>query len=130
RDGRWLAGDDPMAALTAVSPMFALGDGEQVPDASRKRDVAPVTGTDALMPGGVTEAIDVFFPALHGPMGGDGTIQGMLEMAGVPFVGSGVLGSAAAMDKAMTKVVLTQAGIPQLPWMLVQRRDWERDAEA
>src|SRR5699024_9183852 len=49
RDGRWLAGDDPMAALTAVSPMFALGDGEQVPDASRKRDVAPVTGTDALM---------------------------------------------------------------------------------
>jgi len=90
----------------------------------------PVVGGEALMPGGVTDTVDVVFPALHGPMGEDGTLQGMLRLAGVPFVGSGVLGSSVSMDKAMTKVVLSQAGIPQLPWMLVMRRDWERDAAA
>ena len=62
-------------------------------------------------------------------MGEDGTLQGMLELAGLPYVGSGVLGSAAAMDKAMAKVVIAQAGIPQLPWMLVLRREWERNPE-
>ncbi|HWV22779.1 MAG TPA: D-alanine--D-alanine ligase family protein [Thermomicrobiales bacterium] len=130
REGRWVSGDDPMGALIAVSPMFALTAGEEVATTARGREVVPVTGAEALMPGGVTEAVDVFFPALHGPMGEDGTIQGMLEMAGLPYVGSGVLGSAASMDKAMTKVVLTQAGIPQLPWMLLLRRDWERDADS
>jgi len=129
REGRWIAGEDPMAALIAVSPMFHLGEGEQKAEPTGERAVTPVVGADALMPGGVTESVDVFFPALHGPMGEDGTIQGMLEMAGLPYVGSGVLGSAASMDKAMTKVVLAQAGIPQLPWMLVLRRDWERDQE-
>lgn len=129
REGRWISGEDPMSALIAVSPMFHLGDGEQNVEPTGERAVTPVVGADALMPGGVTESVDVFFPALHGPMGEDGTIQGMLEMAGLPYVGSGVLGSAAAMDKAMTKVVLAQAGIPQLPWMLVLRRDWERDEE-
>lgn len=130
REGRWIAGDDPMVALVSISPMFAVTAGENVAESTQTRDVAPVTGTAALMPGGVTETVDVFFPALHGPMGEDGTIQGMLEMAGLPYVGSGVLGSAASMDKAMTKVVLTQAGIPQLPWQLVLRRDWERNADA
>jgi D-alanine-D-alanine ligase len=74
--------------------------------------------------------VDVVFPVLHGPMGEDGTVQGMLELSGTPYVGSGVLGSAVAMDKAMAKTILAQAGIPQGPWMLVQRRDWERDPDA
>jgi len=56
---------------------------------------------------------DVAFPVLHGPFGEDGTVQGLLELADLPFVGSGVLGSAVAMDKAMAKQVLTAAGIPQ-----------------
>jgi len=63
-------------------------------------------------------------------MGEDGTVQGMLELAGVPYVGSGVLGSAVAMDKATTKSLLTQAGLPQLPWRLIYRKEWERDASA
>ena len=60
-----------------------------------------------------TDEITVVLPLLHGPMGEDGTVQGMLELANVPYVGSGVLGSAVAMDKAMAKQVLTAAGIPQ-----------------
>ncbi len=60
-----------------------------------------------------TDEITVVLPLLHGPMGEDGTVQGMLDLADVPYVGSGVLGSAVAMDKAMAKQVLTAAGIPQ-----------------
>ena len=64
-------------------------------------------------PGQVPEVladVDVVFPLLHGPYGEDGTIQGLLELAGVPYVGSGVLASAAAMDKAVTKVLVAAAG--------------------
>ena len=130
RSGQWLAGDQPHAALVAQSPMFHLTEGEQhvVPDSTR--EIQPAKGADALLPQDAANGIDVFFPALHGPMGEDGTLQGMLELAGVPYVGSGVLGSAAAMDKAMTKVVLAQAGIPQLPWLLLTRREWELDTDA
>lgn len=125
RSGQWLAGDNPHAALVAESPMFHLTEGEQtaIPDSSR--DIQPVIGAEALLPQQAANGIDIFFPALHGPMGEDGTLQGMLEMAGVPYVGSGVLGSAVGMDKAMTKVILEQAGVPQLPWLLITRREWQ-----
>ncbi len=127
REGKWLASGDPMEALIARSPMFSLSDGEDVAVPTSERNVEPVIGAEALMPQAATEGVDVFFPALHGPMGEDGTIQGMLELAGVPYVGSGVLGSAVGMDKAMTKVILTQAGVPQLPWVLVTRREWQEN---
>lgn len=129
REGRWIAGDDPMAALIDASPMFHLGAGEQKVEPTSERQVVPVIGSDAVIPDGVADGVDVFFPVLHGPMGEDGTIQGMLEMAGLPYVGSGVLGASVSMDKAMTKVVVEQAGIPQAPWILVQRRHWERTPE-
>ena len=67
------------------------------------------------------------FPVLHGPRGEDGTVQGLLELANLPYVGSGVLGSAVAMDKAMAKTVLKEAGIAQGPWELVTRAEWRRD---
>jgi D-alanine-D-alanine ligase len=82
------------------------------------------------LPSGLGADIDVVFPVLHGPMGEDGTVQGLLELAGIPYVGSNVLGSALAMDKAMAKLVLQQHGIPQVPWLLINRRDWERDPGA
>ena len=129
RAGQWLAGSDPLAALIADSPMFALGEGEDVAVPTSKVEIKPVIGADALMPQEATEGVDVFVPAIPGPMGEDGTIQGMLELAGVPYVGSGVLGSAVGMDKAMTKVILTQAGVPQLPWVLVNRIEWQQDPE-
>jgi D-alanine-D-alanine ligase len=75
------------------------------------------------------EGIDVVFPVLHGPWGEDGTIQGMFELAGVPYVGAGVLGSAVGMDKGMTKTILAHAGLRQAPWVLIQRRDWQRDPQ-
>lgn len=130
RGGKWLAGENPMAELIDASPMFALTNGEDVAVPTSEWEVQTVVGADALMPQAATEGIDVFFPALHGPMGEDGTIQGMLELAGVPYVGSGVLGSAVGMDKAMTKVILEQAGVPQLPWLLFTRQEWKNDADA
>lgn len=75
------------------------------------------------------EGYDAVFPLLHGPMGEDGTVQGLLTLAGIPFVGSGVLGSAVSMDKVMTKQVLASAGIPQVAWRLAVRREWQRDAQ-
>lgn len=120
RTGQWIVNGDPMAALVDASPELSSG---QEPDAVGEVDaVAPVAGANSLMSQG-QQPIDVVLPVLHGPFGEDGSIQGLLEVAGVPFVGSGVLGSALAMDKAMAKQVLTQAGVPQLPWHLVTRMD-------
>ena len=130
REGAWLTGDDPLAQLEASSPLFSLSAGS-VPTASASSLHGSALETSSkTLPESAIEAVDVVFPALHGPMGEDGTVQGMLELAGVPYVGSGVLGSAVAMDKAVTKVILAQAGLPQLPWRLVHRKDWEREPEA
>ena len=81
-------------------------------------------------PGQVPEVlgdVDVVFPLLHGPYGEDGTIQGLLELAGVPYVGSGVLASAAAMDKTVTKVLVAAAGIEQAPYVVISDRRWTSD---
>jgi len=134
REGKWLSGGDPLAELEASSPFFALEAGSVMtgqprPEPSSSEMVATEAPT-GFMPANVANSVDVVFPALHGPMGEDGTVQGMLELAGVPYVGSGVLGSAVAMDKATTKSLLTQAGLPQLPWRLIYRKEWERDASA
>jgi D-alanine-D-alanine ligase len=79
---------------------------------------------------GSREEIDVVFPVLHGPFGEDGAIQGMLELAGVPYVGSGVLGSAVGMDKSVQKVLFEAVGLPVVPHEVVRERDWEEDREA
>ncbi|MCY1702595.1 D-alanine--D-alanine ligase family protein [Deinococcus sp. SL84] len=76
-----------------------------------------------------TAGYDVVFPLLHGPMGEDGTVQGLLTLAGLPFVGSGVLGSSVGMDKIMTKRVLKAAGIPQVAWREASRAEWRRDPQ-
>ena len=81
-------------------------------------------------PGASLSAVDVVFPVLHGPFGEDGTIQGLLEMAGIPYVGAGVLSSAVSMDKSYTKVILGGAGLPVLPYASFRVRDWERDPAA
>jgi len=74
--------------------------------------------------------VDIVFPILHGPWGEDGTLQGMLELVGLPYVGSGVLASALGMDKHFTKTVLQQAGIPVAPWVTVSAYEWNTDAGA
>lgn len=70
---------------------------------------------------------DIYFPVLHGPFGEDGTIQGLLEMAGVPYVGAGVLGSALGMDKASAKALLHERGLPVVPWLAVRECEWRED---
>jgi D-alanine-D-alanine ligase len=71
--------------------------------------------------------VDIAFPILHGPFGEDGTIQGLLELLGVPYVGNGVLASALGMDKHVTKNVLESAGLTVAPWVTVTRAQWERE---
>src|SRR5262249_6828003 len=79
---------------------------------------------------GTRTDVDVVFPILHGPYGEDGTIQGMLELAGVPYVGAGVLASALGMDKAVQKTLFAAAGLPVVPHEVVRDREWEEDREA
>ncbi len=110
REGRWVMAGDAVAALT--------GEGE-LPDrltaSGPAVDASAVIGGPAAMAGGGTGGTTtVVFPVLHGPLGEDGTIQGLLELAEVPYVGAGVLASAVCMDKAATKVHLAHAGLPQV----------------
>ncbi|HVL89558.1 MAG TPA: D-alanine--D-alanine ligase family protein [Actinomycetota bacterium] len=95
-------------------------------------------GTDlALRPsGGLTAesgdglgGVDVVFPLVHGPFGEDGTLQGMLEMAGVPYVGAGVLASALGMDKEMQRRLFAARGLPLLPWIHVHESDRRRNEQ-
>jgi D-alanine-D-alanine ligase len=115
RDGAWLLPDRSPLELTASDGALP-----EVEPAGRELAVRPEQGV-----GGV----DVVFPILHGPFGEDGTVQGLFELADLPYVGSGVLASALAMDKAMAKVVLAQAGLPQAPYLVVPERDWRADPD-
>jgi D-alanine-D-alanine ligase len=127
RDGAWLlparspleltASDGGLPEVEAAGAELAV---KPEPRASGGLMVSPPEGQGI---GGV----DVVFPILHGPFGEDGTVQGLFELADLPYVGSGVLGSALAMDKAMAKVVLAQAGLPQAPYLVVPERDWRDD---
>ena len=74
--------------------------------------------------------VDVVFPLLHGPWGEDGTLQGLMEIAGIRYVGAGVLASAVGMDKEFMKIAFAAAGLPQLPYAVVRPRQWEHDAAA
>lgn len=80
-----------------------------------------------ILPCEIQEEETIVFPVLHGPNGEDGTIQGFLETIGMPYVGAGVLASANAMDKIMTKYLLQTAGIPQVPFVPVLRSDWKEN---
>ncbi|HEX6010150.1 MAG TPA: D-alanine--D-alanine ligase family protein [Actinomycetota bacterium] len=128
RDGRWqlmpsgppaLPGDSSHS-LPAVEP----SPGEEV-----ALDQEPGAHAVVAADGSRTE-IDVVFPVMHGPYGEDGSIQGFLEMAGVPYVGSGVLGSALGMDKAVQKVLFHSSGIPVVHHDVVYEREWEEDPQA
>jgi D-alanine-D-alanine ligase len=147
KDGRWTIADRPPTATSAaevieqarVSPSRPSRPGretvlvahpseetlltiERRPAARGSEDVdtAIVTGL----------GLDVVFPVLHGPHGEDGTIQGLLELANVPYVGPGVLASAAGMDKAAMRLLFAAHGLPLAPWKAYLRRDWEQHRDA
>jgi D-alanine-D-alanine ligase len=114
KDGRW--------ALTSKAPT-AISAAEVLKQSSTEV-LQTIEPTAAVSRSG----IDVVFPVLHGTNGEDGTIQGLLELANVPYVGCGVLGSAAGMDKAVMKKLFTVSGLPVGPYLVALRREWDRDA--
>ena len=120
KDGRWMLADREPEALSAA----------EVIRQARVGEPGLVTGGAATDVDQTTLGrlgLDVVFPVLHGPYGEDGTVQGLFELADVPYVGSGVLGSAAGMDKAMMKLIFGGSGLPQVAWQGFIRTDWERD---
>ncbi|MGB0100671.1 MAG: D-alanine--D-alanine ligase family protein [Nocardioides sp.] len=127
-DGRWvLEADDPARLRIEAPDRLPEVDGDRATIAlSPEARGAELVVTEPSQPPRTLGDVDVVFPVLHGPWGEDGTIQGMFEMAGVRYVGAGVLASAVSMDKAYMKVVLAGAGLPVLPSFAVTAREWER----
>ncbi len=117
RDGAWALPRAESAALTGGAAA-AEGPPTETPTGSASTLPVPTTATPAPL-----GAVDVAFPILHGPFGEDGTVQGLLELAGVPYVGSGVTASALCMDKDLFKAVLRDRGIPVAPNITVRPGD-------
>lgn len=129
RDGRWISGGNPLLQLADYSQL-PLADPDSERLAGSLLPARQETPTLDVRSSGWAQDIDVLFPVLHGPWGEDGTVQGMLELANVPYVGSGVLASAVGMDKITSKLLFERAGLPIAPWISVLRRDWRRDPDA
>jgi D-alanine-D-alanine ligase len=114
RDGRWVEAGDAAAALSAGAGALPS------PDDSDGAELDPLP---AIVPDAGGEARVVVLPLLHGPMGEDGTVQGLLELAGVPYVGAGVLASSLCMDKSAAKDMLMRYGLPQAHWLTAREHE-------
>ncbi|MEU2371408.1 D-alanine--D-alanine ligase family protein [Streptomyces pseudogriseolus] len=135
QDGRWaLTADEPerMAITERRTPSV-----DQLAESAEGAVVLPVDPADREVvysePGSVPKAlgeVDVVFPVLHGPYGEDGTLQGLLELSGIPYVGCGVLSSAVGQDKEYMKRVFTSFGLKVGPYLVIRPREWERDETA
>jgi D-alanine-D-alanine ligase len=123
KQGTWhlMPGPPALPSETGRMPEVTAGAGASVvlSGESASRELVVADGSRA--------PIDVVVPVLHGPMGEDGAVQGLLELADVPYVGAGVLGSAIGMDKAVQKVLFTGAGLPVGPWEAVREPEWLED---
>jgi D-alanine-D-alanine ligase len=139
KQGRWIAGGDALPALEAMADPKKLPGGppelkienEKLKSATAEENqpqtaLAIIDSQFSIL--NSQFSIDVVFPVLHGPMGEDGTVQGLMELAGVPYVGCGVLASAVGMDKAMMKAAFAAATLPQVPWLLVRRVQWRQSS--
>lgn len=145
KDGRWLAGAEAVEVLREAARLPSVGAMAALTAQARNADTAPRAPEVALLPDPTREGLlatpaglspeeadqvsrlDVVFPVLHGPLGEDGTIQGLLELAGLPYVGAGVLGSALGMDKIAMKDVFRAHGLPVVSYLPFSRSGWERD---
>ena len=129
QEGRWLAAGDPMKALTSgevaqSNPAALLAEPSQ-----RGLMRLETQGQEQALKAIEVSQIDVAFPILHGPYGEDGTVQGLLELAGIPYVGAGVLASAVGMDKVVFKDVARAHGLPVPAFVAVKRKEWDREPE-
>ena len=114
-EGRWHLGDPTLPPTVAALQSAVQGDEVDLPVAPGQPTLLPV-GEDARKSG---QTLDVIFPVIHGRGGEDGSLQGLLELANIPYVGSGVLGSAIKMDKDIAKRLLRAAGLPVTPGVCV-----------
>ncbi len=144
KDGRWALADRPPIAASAAEVIEhsraeaarQIRTGREVHMVARPSEETVLSIKRALeSTAEPTEAmvtglhLDVIFPVLHGPYGEDGTIQGLLELANVPYVGAGVAASALGMDKALMKMMFSAHGLPSCEWRLVVKHEWERRAD-
>ena len=121
RAGGWTVPEEPPATRSAGAVIrTARADGPARGPGARAREGSILAELD----------LDVVFPIVHGPGGEDGTLQGLLEMLDLPYVGAGVLGSAVAMDKSVSKVLLAAHGLPVVPYEVVRGVDWDADPDA
>jgi D-alanine-D-alanine ligase len=139
KDGRWALPRRPPTLISAADVIEAAKSDESVgrlpEDAPREAHLVAHPGAETLMtierrnenPIVSGLALDVVFPVLHGPYGEDGTVQGLLELANIPYVGAGVLASAVGMDKAVMKLVFAAKGLPICDYEVVMKREWQRD---
>jgi D-alanine-D-alanine ligase len=125
KQGRW--------QLESRESLLAAGDGANVARLSAglpQVSLTPRPSADGALALSVEAraglGVDVVFPVLHGPMGEDGTVQGLLELSGLPYVGAGVLGSAVGMDKDVMKRLLAEAGLPLLPYVTLRHARYAR----
>ncbi|HJX84201.1 MAG TPA: D-alanine--D-alanine ligase family protein, partial [Candidatus Angelobacter sp.] len=133
KEGRWITAADAVKMLHGEKPQTAseaavLARGEAVvtPPAPHSGGLVPFESGPTA---GAGIHVDVIFPVLHGTFGEDGTIQGMLELADIPYVGAGVLGSSAGMDKDIMKRLFAAVGLPIVKHVTILRDAWERDAK-
>jgi D-alanine-D-alanine ligase len=139
KDGRWVLADRPPSASSAAEVIEQTRSDAARVRGGREVFLPPRPGEETLVlvdrrSSRADEAeasaaltglrLDVIFPVLHGPYGEDGTIQGLLELANVAYVGCGVLASSVGMDKAVMKVLFRARGLPVCDWIVVRRRDW------
>lgn len=134
-DGRWaLTADDPERMAIAGRTLPSVAELDRSPDGTVVLPVDPASREVVYTePGTVPKAlgeVDVVFPVLHGPYGEDGTLQGMLELSGIPYVGAGVLASAVGQDKEYMKRVFISYGLPVGPYEVVRPREWQADPAA
>ncbi len=124
--GLWISGKEVMQRLgdeAAMPPQLAARAG------NAPRSLIPFLDDSVAAKNSDLGTLDVIFPVLHGPMGEDGTVQGLFELADLPYVGCGVAGSAAAMDKALAKDIFKANGLPVLPHLTILRKNWQRRTE-
>jgi D-alanine-D-alanine ligase len=129
--GRHLRAGDPQA--TPGAAVLSKGESVIVPPVPQSHGLVPfesASSGDHAHPVEHPIDVDVIFPLLHGTFGEDGTVQGLLELADIPYVGAGVLGSAAGMDKDVMKKLFAAAGLPIVKHVTILRRDWEQDQKA
>ncbi len=127
KEGCWIASGDPMKALmagdvSASQPVALLGD-------PSRRGLMRLEDTERVIQATRLAELNVVFPVLHGPYGEDGTVQGLLELAGIPYVGAGVMASAVGMDKAIFKDVMKAHGLPVADYLVLKRKEWDADPE-